>query len=676
MVKPRKKSQGSSVSKSGSNVVTSASIPTALTNTIMIDPTVAARRSAAARAYALQGISHKDLRLKSKATSNYNAKTNPAAPSAKSTGRKRKIPPGAANRTDWNGGNSYPLDAFGNATGMVNRPLKQRIPSFGRMKKGVGGLPTNQKFLPMAQPNPSIINVPAIVKRPPKPKGKTNTFYPPPIAVNNNYDIDENDEYAKFVRSLSANQSYPSGGNMNNPRANVKSNSMIPPEDEDEDAEEYNSDDMEEDDMEDEKDILRALEFSNSSSSALITPKTPSPGQHPVNHQLDQAIQNSWLDSEDPELFHANLEAELGSLLEEDLEAAVSTLLATPDNAMGKNRKSSAGSTHNRFHTGPQGNKRIPTTPASSPGLLSGSSSFSFTPEKEGTSNSVPSSSTVIHPPPTEEQIAQLTALMSEHYQILLQQSILAVRAAHINKLSKENPSAMVISHEHEMDSSKPQSRVLKSNNFFFGTETADDLAEILDGAVGMLQDLDQNRKDSIRYSIQMQRTRKKECTSSKGICNRNIRTDVPRGNLGVLLPTSAPTSARSIVGMDVKNIIEDDITDVREEPRLTRSAFTRSLKETEMNEIGINRSTAQEQAGWTGGQSPFPINTSTVGLASVRTTFGVKGLKRLKETFEAIDSSVYSLAVVFGSEATHASNTSCRSNILGAEEVRLAFAL
>lgn len=63
---------------------------------------------------------------------------------------------------------------------------------------------------------------------------------------------------------------------------------------------------------------------------------------------------------------------------------------------------------------------------------------------------------------------------MTGHYQLLVQQTVLCVRAAQ-----------------------KARQKVNVG-------ESQEDLAEILDGAVGMLQDLDQNRKDAIRNSIQL----------------------------------------------------------------------------------------------------------------------------------------------------------------------------
>jgi len=150
--------------------------------------------------------------------------------------------------------------------------------------------------------------------------------------------------------------------------------------------------------------------------------------------------------------FYSELEAELGSLLEEDLEAAVTTLLGTSQ------------------HMAPTPSKAkdfVKASPATP------SSESPRTPLKEAAR----AKQTVI----TEAQKEQLASLMKQHYQLLIQQAVLSVRAAHGLKYSKP-----------------------KTTNDMYCTETHEDLAEILDGAVGMLQDLDQNRKDAIRTSIQL----------------------------------------------------------------------------------------------------------------------------------------------------------------------------
>lgn len=112
------------------------------------------------------------------------------------------------------------------------------------------------------------------------------------------------------------------------------------------------------------------------------------------------------------------IETELGLLMEEDLENAVTTLLSqhppTPDNLT----------------------ESPPRTPL-----------------RECSRTSV---ATI-----TQKQLSRLKMLMKRHYQLLVQQAVLSVRA-----VSKKH-----VNH---------------------GGESPDDLSEILDGAVGMLQDLDE----------------------------------------------------------------------------------------------------------------------------------------------------------------------------------------
>jgi hypothetical protein len=135
--------------------------------------------------------------------------------------------------------------------------------------------------------------------------------------------------------------------------------------------------------------------------------------------------------------FYSELEAELGSLLEEDLEAAVSTLLAGTNHASKKTKPA------------------LPTTPLKKP-------TFSSSP-----TTSTPNARTQMVVTPS--QVQRLQKLLTSHYQLLVQSSVLSVRAAR-----KEFPA--------------------ESPLVFHCGETPEDLTEILDGAVGMLQDLDQVR--------------------------------------------------------------------------------------------------------------------------------------------------------------------------------------
>jgi hypothetical protein len=69
----------------------------------------------------------------------------------------------------------------------------------------------------------------------------------------------------------------------------------------------------------------------------------------------------------------------------------------------------------------------------------------------------------------TAEQVERLQTLLNRHYQTLVQQAVLAIQAAHLNKTHK-----------------------FRDKTDFLASETADDLVQVLDAAVGMVQDLDQ----------------------------------------------------------------------------------------------------------------------------------------------------------------------------------------
>ena len=153
---------------------------------------------------------------------------------------------------------------------------------------------------------------------------------------------------------------------------------------------------------------------------------------------------------------------------------------------------------------------------------------------------------------------------------MLVQQSILAVRAAHTQKTNDGN----------QKQSGNTKATDTPSVDFLSG-ETADDLAEILDQAVGMLQDLDQNRRDAIRNSIQLA-----EMNATDGV---------------------HPSGRRSLFHHKDSS---DDEYHQSNDRRLTRSAFSRTL----------------QQSG---------------GRGIKRTTFDIPGLVKLNETFASIDSSV-----------------------------------
>ena len=129
-------------------------------------------------------------------------------------------------------------------------------------------------------------------------------------------------------------------------------------------------------------------------------------------------------------------------------------------------------------------------------------------------------------PAVTKDQLARLRNIMARHHQLLLQQAALSVRAAYVQKVRKDGVSAASASSQwstspmnrtttttttvpgKKMNTSLPQSRLDTRSltfcprptdeskcsyaNDFYGGESPEELSECLDGAVGMLQDLEQ----------------------------------------------------------------------------------------------------------------------------------------------------------------------------------------
>ncbi len=599
-----------------------------------------------------------------------------------------------------------------------------------------------------------------------------------PRALINAHNIDPDDEeYAKFVKSLIAtpgqhlkNQTSPQ---TNTPPSSKSSNEVLDEDDDDEeeyevsqsdedDDEEDDDDDEQDDEQDREKDKLQkneedkmqdneskdtntknvhdaenditienyskksskdegTLQPSSVSSTPAQSPMqkfdktSPKTNDLPENTTFFTKNDTHWFDQDDPN-FYAELEAELGSLLEEDMEAAVSTLLngkalVPSDNAQLNNDdpltmslldSTSAGSHHSPM------SQSIQNTPSKTSknnmsknnfsmlNDLSSHASFvgsntetmtSATPitsspltpnEKNGNGISNGSETpgnfpkTAVQLPPVEPyQILELQELMSHHYQLLLQQSILAVRALHGNKMQKEHNNYVKGFNnqnrdtndnlESQLDKDKfsqkqkwiADSSKFRANTFFFSGESSDDWAEILDGAVGMLQDLDQNRKDAIRYSILMEETARKQQ-------DNNFDKD---STLTLSIPLS--TKSESMEGDASTTNSLNKVNKGKEESSsrriLTRSAFSRTLKERyESDRIDNNPSIVQNIGG--------PSNTNASNFIFPRnfvwsksnsldghnqdgiTMFDVKGLARLKETFLSIDNSVRASRIKFQS--------------------------
>jgi hypothetical protein len=339
------------------------------------------------------------------------------------------------------------------------------------------------------------------------------------VKIHSDSALEEDDDYVRFVKSLGLDDPLFAGLENDDEEFHL---SDAEDEDEDDDDVAGLRDDACDDDAQAE--TMIAQESTPHLSSPLSSTPTPLP-----DFETD---------------MYKDLEEELGSLLEEDLEAAVQSLMTskkptTPTKAATpspKTPKASGKGKDTKPIADTINNTESPTTPLRDAA-------------RQGTRAQV-----------SYQQAQQLRKLLTRHYQLLVQQAIMGVRAAQMQKLNKE-----------------------KSD--FLSGETADDLAEILDGAVGMLQDLDENRKDAIRNSIQL--------AESAPSANE----EKPKSLSG----------RRSLLSKFSES--SDPLQQQTKDRRLTRAAFSRSL-----------------QKGASG---------------SKRTTFDIPGLFKLKETFATIDKCV-----------------------------------
>ena len=394
------------------------------------------------------------------------------------------------------------------------------VPARKVTKKSAGYFPSAPP--PAVQP-PSINNRPperqhqpmAPAAPPMQPPLKLHEVRLPPPKVSILNDADEDDDYLRFVKSLGLDDSF------------------FTSLDDDED---FHLSDAEDDDDDDEDNDEFELDDSDIERSSLEENKTAE-----STPPLSSPLSSTPIPLPDFETdMYLDLEEELGSLLEEDLEAAVQSLMTsknptTPSVIEPPTPKASGKST--AIKASPDNrNEASPATPLRDAARQGAGAQVSY------------------------QQAQQLRRLLTGHYQLLVQQAILGVRAAHMQKLNKD-----------------------KSD--FLAGESADDLAEILDGAVGMLQDLDQNRKDAIRNSIQL-------AESSPGVSNSG---------------QSSVSGRRSLLSKFAES--SDSLYQHTKDRRLTRAAFSKTL-----------------QQGARG---------------SKRTTFDIPGLVKLKETFATIDKSV-----------------------------------
>lgn len=250
-----------------------------------------------------------------------------------------------------------------------------------------------------------------------------------PTFAPHSWNFDEYDEdYGRFVKSLWDDDLF----------AN----------DEEEDADEFHLEKEDEDDDEndDDKDVENV---DTNETTSRDSPKAE------FSEQQQKKGPSSDISPLDPDLlsvgdkYYQDLEEELGWLEEEDMEAAVTTLLDPPKTPLASNTSN-----------GGNGNGDSWSSPAPSVSTQKKSPRSQSTPFREA--------ARATHV--TETQYKRLQQLFRSHYQLLLQQTVLAARAA------------------------PTQSKTM---------ESASDLMQIVNHATGMLQDIDQHRRNAILSKVQ-----------------------------------------------------------------------------------------------------------------------------------------------------------------------------
>jgi len=377
----------------------------------------------------------------------------------------------------------------------------------------------------------------------------------------------------------------------------------------DDDDDDDDNDNMEEDERdEDQKNEMKVDSPAKGTRSKRKALQAFPPGSPP-------GLKTLSVDKDDLGIFHDEIEG----LMEEDLEAAVASLIGVSPEGEFSSSSWQTGTApptgKNAAMAGTEQAQAI-TTPGQSTRKKKSTATIvtSPTPVMPSTaseSNHATSANprTTREPPVvSQEQLRRLRAAMARHHQLLLQQATLAVRAAYVQKMggkagktSGQNRAAGSIP---ESSLTANQSACSYQNDFFAG-ETPEELSDCLDSSVSMLQDLEQHWKDAVRNSIQLafkeshgQMARRRLLQSCGVTRASSLPQDIGEGDTG-------------------GNSNQSD-----ENKRLTRSAFTRTLIERELE--------AEPMSGH--------FKPPTRQRVSV---FEVRGLARLRETFTAIDNSV-----------------------------------
>lgn len=221
---------------------------------------------------------------------------------------------------------------------------------------------------------------------------------------------------------------------------------------------------------------------------------------------------------------------------------------------------------------------------------------------------------------PTQKQLEQLTHLLDQFYQVLLQQAVLTVRHLYLQKQHAigQDPRVLLLDtatkHSHH-----PQRFTNEGSEHL----TQDELAQILDGAVGMLQELDMLRKNALRniVTFEEQQTALDSSPCSTLVDNNQVHST---------------TSLRRV---------------------LTRSLFMRTLQER------YNQQNRQQ----------LHQNASASRIRGFPTVFDLRGLAKLEDTFKVMDESVVAYKNTLSTSVQPSEKI---VNILHSRQVRTPLAL
>jgi hypothetical protein len=271
---------------------------------------------------------------------------------------------------------------------------------------------------------------------------------------------------------------------------------------------------------------------------------------------------------------------------------------------------------------------------------------------------------------PTKTQWHRLQQLMTKQYQILLQQMVLTIRTAHTQKMNKEGFSSIQSKKASDSQSSTsfPSSRQLhvkkvrstaqvnmppnhapkktalpfhvadtahyrgtknstafpvtnpvfssfrhaSAPDYMVSGDSSDDVAEALDVALGMLQDLEQNRKDALRYAL----FHSKKYPSFQGHMLETVIDSNRNGSYPIHL----------------------------HERILTRSAFSRALQTKNDLPATADASINPNELGSSSSNQDYP--------PPILSVFDVAGMDRLHHTFHLLDNSVLNFGQASGKDA------------------------